>query len=336
VLDLILPRPDETIAPWHFSALAMFLQSTRSQRQGPADSPEMQKRIDRVKRAAGEIVGDEKKESATREAALRLAGSDPSAVSRIVEIARTTPSSTMQKAALAVLKNSRSAETSRLLLKDWTKAAPAFRAVVVDILMARQEWMNDLLEAIEQQTVIPGEISIANRQRLLQHPNATIQRRASMLFAGRNQESRTRILEQYAAVPALKGDAKNGALVFEKNCATCHALRGVGHAVGPDLAGWRDKSVQDFLVAILDPSAAIEPRFINYQIETVDGRSLSGIIEGETATIVTLAQPGGVTEKLLRSQIAEIRALPLSLMPEGLEQAMTPQELADLIAWFKN
>ena len=88
-------------------------------------------------------------------------------------------------------------------------------------------------------------------------------------------------------------------------------------------------------MAILDPNAAIEPRFINYQIETKDGRSLSGVVKAESSTSLTLAQGGGLEEKILRSDIAEIRASNLSLMPEGLEQGMTPQDLADLIAYLK-
>jgi hypothetical protein len=79
----------------------------------------------------------------------------------------------------------------------------------------------------------------------------------------------------------------------------------------------------------------VEPRFISYNIETRDGRSLSGIINAETATTLTLVQPGGIQETILRSDATEIRATGLSLMPEGLEQSMNVQDLADLIAHLK-
>lgn len=127
-----------------------------------------------------------------------------------------------------------------------------------------------------------------------------------------------------------------GAAVFDKNCASCHALRGRGHAVGPNLGEFAGKSVADFLVAILDPNAALNPNFLAYNIETRDGRSLSGMVRGETASSLTLAQSGGLMEKILRGDLQEVRASQLSLMPEGLEQAMTPQDLADLIAWVRN
>ncbi|PYJ00879.1 MAG: hypothetical protein DME25_19575, partial [Verrucomicrobia bacterium] len=122
--------------------------------------------------------------------------------------------------------------------------------------------------------------------------------------------------------------------VFANNCEVCHYLRGRGNNVGPNLASLTQKSPSDFLTAILDPNAAVEPRFIAYNIETKDGRSLTGVISAETATTLTLVQGGGAVEKILRGDIEEIRATGLSLMPEGLEQAITPQDLSDLIAYL--
>jgi putative heme-binding domain-containing protein len=70
-------------------------------------------------------------------------------------------------------------------------------------------------------------------------------------------------------------------------------------------------------------------------VETTDGRTLSGIIVAETASGITLRQPLGVEETLLRERIARIDADDLSLMPQELEKSMTLQELADLLAWLK-
>src|SRR6185369_11126391 len=82
-------------------------------------------------------------------------------------------------------------------------------------------------------------------------------------------------------------------------------------------------------------NAVVEPRFVAYNIEVKDGRSLSGIVSAETATTLTLVQGGGGQETVLRSDIQEMRASGLSLMPEGLEQNMTAQDLANLIAYLK-
>ena len=87
---------------------------------------------------------------------------------------------------------------------------------------------------------------------------------------------------------------------------------------------------------MLDPNAAVEDRFINYTIEMRDGRSLSGIINSETAASLVLVGSGGQRESVLRSEIQEIRGANLSLMPEGLEMTMKPQDFADLIAFLQH
>jgi len=122
---------------------------------------------------------------------------------------------------------------------------------------------------------------------------------------------------------------------FEKNCSTCHFVARAGIQCGTKPCSTGDKPAGDLLLAILDPNAVVEPRFVSYNIETKDGRSLSGIVSAETATTLTLSQAGGITENMLSHDIAEIRASGLSLMPEGFEQAMTPQDLADLIAYLE-
>jgi putative heme-binding domain-containing protein len=105
--------------------------------------------------------------------------------------------------------------------------------------------------------------------------------------------------------------------------------------VGPNLVEFAGKPAEDFVVAILDPNAVIEPKFAAYEVETKDGRSLHGVVKNETATSLSVAQANGLEEKVLRSEIKELRASTLSLMPEGLEQAIAPQDMADLIAWLK-
>jgi hypothetical protein len=88
-------------------------------------------------------------------------------------------------------------------------------------------------------------------------------------------------------------------------------------------------------LAILDPNAAIEPKFVSYQIELADGRSLTGLIKNETASSIQLMQSGGVAETLLRTQVRSMSASRISLMPEGLEEALSLQGMADLISYLK-
>jgi putative heme-binding domain-containing protein len=220
-----------------------------------------------------------------------------------------------------------------LLLAGWTSYPVSVRSGILEILLSRDEGMRKVLDGVEQGLIKPAEVPISKRQALLKHADEKIRQRAIALFP-QNQD-RAKVLARFSDVPKLSGDSERGAQVFAKLCVSCHSFKGQGVAVGPDLMPLGDKTPQDFLLAILDPSSAIEPRFIQYNIETKDGRSLSGIIRAETAGSLTLVQGGGVEEKILRSDIVEKRASNLSLMPEGLEEGNTSQDFADLIAYLK-
>ncbi|MCR9117652.1 MAG: hypothetical protein NXI22_11970, partial [bacterium] len=92
---------------------------------------------------------------------------------------------------------------------------------------------------------------------------------------------------------------------------------------------------ESLFAAILDPSAAVDAKYFSYVIVTNDGRSLSGRLGAETGSSVTLLAAGGKTETILRRDIDELRASDKSLMPEGLEQQLKPQDLADVIEFVR-
>ena len=147
--------------------------------------------------------------------------------------------------------------------------------------------------------------------------------------------TRAAVLEKYRPVISLPGVADRGAQVFARACALCHTFGGVGFDIGPNLALLHDKPADDWLKNILDPSAALEPRFVSYIVETKDGRIFAALIRAETATSLTLAQPGGIVATLLRTDVREVRASKVSLMPDGFENTIVPQEMADLIAFLR-
>jgi putative heme-binding domain-containing protein len=133
----------------------------------------------------------------------------------------------------------------------------------------------------------------------------------------------------------LTGDVGRGKKAFEDHCARCHTPRGESARIGPDLSGINMKSKQELLESILNPSAAVESRYVNYLVTTKDGRMYDGLLGNETPGAVTLR--GGAEEDvtILRKNIAEIRASTISLMPEDLEKSMSKQTVADVIAYLR-
>jgi putative heme-binding domain-containing protein len=225
-------------------------------------------------------------------------------------------------AAVDRLRGMREPLVAKHVLGSWPTLSPALRQKLIDVLITREEWIRELRAALEQQKVSTAEISLPARKRL-------------GIAEANSEGARAEVVAKYRNVKELTPAAARGETLFANNCASCHAFRGLGHAVGPNLVEFAGKSAEDFVLAILDPNAVIEPKFAAYEVETKDGRSLHGVVKNETATSLSVAQANGLEERVLRSEIKEMRASTLSLMPEGLEQAIAPQDMADLIAWLK-
>ena len=220
----------------------------------------------------------------------------------------------------------------RLLLAGWRNHGPQLRAAVLDALLSRDNATGALLDAIEAKQVLPGEIDAERRQRLLRHKSAALRGRAERLLADVVQPDRAKVIEAFRPAVAMEGDPARGAELFAKLCATCHKLGDAGNAVGPDLAGLTDKSPENLLVQILDPNRAVEAQYTNYVVETADGRTLTGILTNETGSSVTLLGADGQAQPVVRSELKSLRSAGVSLMPEGLETGLQPQDLADLFA----
>ena len=142
------------------------------------------------------------------------------------------------------------------------------------------------------------------------------------------------MIETYQAALTLSGNLEQGTAVFKKSCAACHKLGEVGHAVGPDLTALSDRSPAYMLAHVLDPNRAVEARYLSYTLITTDGRTFSGMLAGETSTSVTLLAQENKQHVVLRGEIEELAASGKSLMPEGVEKDISPQAMADLLAYL--
>ena len=131
----------------------------------------------------------------------------------------------------------------------------------------------------------------------------------------------------------------NGKQIFEvANCVACHKLNGAGEQVGPDLAGLDPKTTKtDLLRSLLEPSAKIDEKYQSHIFLMKSGKTVSGMILEETpqrikVTENPLAKAAPVT--LDRSEIEERTKSATSIMPKGLLDKLTSEEILDLIAYI--
>ncbi|CAN5904922.1 hypothetical protein BH11VER1_BH11VER1_06860 [soil metagenome] len=238
----------------------------------------------------------------------------------------------MMAASLALLKKFPVTVTAPLIYELLPKAGPALKRDLVPLLTANATTALELFKRMEKGEFPTAWVDIETRWRY-QRGTGEMRDLAVKLF-GQASEDRAGVIAQYMDCTKMKGDAKKGQLVFSSICIACHKHGTLGVDVGPPLSDVKVKPPEALLSDILDPNRMFEARWSAYQIDTKDGRTMSGLITSENSDSVTLTMMGGVKESIQRSAIKEMKSLDRSLMPPGLEAAITKEQMADLLAFL--
>jgi putative membrane-bound dehydrogenase-like protein len=227
-------------------------------------------------------------------------------------------------------------EVAPVLLKAWRSYTPAVRREVTEAVLRQPDRILAFLDEVQAGHIKPGDLDPQRSRQLINHARPDIRDRARQLLQASLPADRKQVLQRYRAALTLKGDTERGRVVFQKNCATCHRVAGLGVQVGPDISDTLGKAPEAILNDILDPNAAIDSNYLNYIVTTQGGKVLTGIIAAETASSITLRRAENQTDVVLRQDIEEIQSTGVSLMPEGLEKTITVEEMADLLTFLKN
>ncbi len=131
-----------------------------------------------------------------------------------------------------------------------------------------------------------------------------------------------------------KGDPIAGRVVYKKLCGQCHKIYGEGADVGPDITRNGRASFEQLLSNVFDPSLVIGAAYQGLTVVTKEGRVVSGLPIEDSPQRVVLKVQGDKQEIIARSEIDEVVPSKLSLMPEGIEKQLQPQELHDLFAFI--
>jgi putative heme-binding domain-containing protein len=130
------------------------------------------------------------------------------------------------------------------------------------------------------------------------------------------------------------GDAFEGRVVYNKLCGQCHKMHGEGTEVGPDITTNGRSSFDQLLSNVFDPSLVIGASYQQLTVATTDGRVLTGLAVENSDRRIVLKVQGGKLETIARGDVEESRQSEVSLMPEGIEKQLKPQEIADLFAFL--
>ncbi len=244
----------------------------------------------------------------------------------------------VQENALRQLSQVREVEVGQRIVAMWSELGPQTRRFASDLLLYREIHHDALLTGLENKTINIGEMNfdLERRRTLLWWTDVeSTKRRAEQLFGDEGVSTRQEVIDQMKPALAMVGSEVDGAKVFESTCSTCHKYGELGIEVGPVLTEINRKSKETLLHDILDPNAAADSRYINHRLETQGGLVHVGIVSAETDQAFTILKVGGEEVTIQKSNVKSFRSLGTSMMMEGLENGLSHQDMADLLAFLQ-
>ncbi len=288
-----------------------------------------------------ETVGDEDSSDEERidaaSQAVEFMNDDPGVVESLLdEIIPQTPPAVSRGIIRAVGASQWEGAGAELVSK-LTAMTPGLKQAAIVQLLQRPASTMALLDGIENGDLRLDELALDQRQSLNAHPNLEVQQRAKKLMAGGGalpNADRQKVLDQYAVATKNTGDVARGLEVFKVNCSKCHVHGEMGSEVGPNLTGMAVHPKEELLTHILDPSRSVEGNFRAYTVLTADGLVLNGMLASESKTAIELFDTEGKKQSVLREDIEELVMSPKSIMPEGFESAIKPEQMTDLLEFL--
>ncbi len=222
---------------------------------------------------------------------------------------------------------------------------PAFygneKAPALAVLVGRPNFASKLLDAVAAKKIPAKDVTAFQARQIRNFNDPTLDSKLASAWGELHDstDDKRKLIAEWKArlIPQTlaAADKSTGRQVFMQICATCHKLYGEGAAIGPDLTGSGRASLDYLIENIGDPSAIVPAEYRLTIITLKDGRTLAGIVAAKNERSITLQTMTDRTA-LDRSELASIDESAQSLMPDGLLQALTPAQVANLIAYLMN
>jgi putative heme-binding domain-containing protein len=264
----------------------------------------------------------------------------PSCLPELLSLLATPQPDALTQALLTSLARYPAPEVGEAIVSFVRKGPGDLRTLAMSTLASRLDWSKQFLSAIEAGTLKQDDVPADVVRRLALHRDEQLARAVTDRWGVLQQvtsadaqaiiERTRRLLDQSGGTPYA------GHQVFRKTCARCHKLFAEGGDVGPDLTSYKRNDLDNMLLAIIHPSAEIREGYETYQVFTDDGRSITGFIADQDSNVVVLRTAEGQSFTVERNQIDEMEKSPKSVMPDGLIDNLSDEEVRHLFSYLRS
>jgi len=233
-----------------------------------------------------------------------------------------------------------SSGTASEILRRYDKMSSADQQHARLTLASREAWAEELLKAIEDKKIKATDLTAYGARQIRSLGSHSLTTELEKQWGGLRATSKEKakqigFIKKWLSTSNLaKADLSQGHKLFTKHCATCHQLFGEGGKIGPDITGAQRSSLDYMLENIVDPNAAVAKDYQMEVLMTEDGRVVTGLIETENDQTITVQT---VNERLVfpTADIADRRKSDVSIMPQGLLDPLSENEIRDLMGYLQ-
>jgi len=222
------------------------------------------------------------------------------------------------------------------LLEHWPQLSPRSRVRVFEIVQRQPAAARLALERARASPEFAAQFGPAIRTGLRQHADHDVRARAAGLFGDASSATVAERVQRFAGSLATPGDAPRGRVIYQIRCASCHRAHDEGFALGPDLLTVAAAGRESLLMNILDPHREVAPRFEAWSATSRDGEEFLGILADDRPEAILLRAASGVERIIARKDLISLVSTGQSLMPDGLDEGLSPEQMADLLRFIES
>lgn len=230
-------------------------------------------------------------------------------------------------------------KTPAAILDVYSSMTPVEKKDALMTLASRRTYVKPLLAAVGNKKIPSQDLTadILRQLRNFKDPEIDAQVVKTWGVARETEADKLKEIARFKRLIDVKGygDARRGRAVFARTCLQCHTLFGEGGKVGPDITGSNRGDLDYILQNAVDPNAVIPNDYRTSNIETKDERSITGVVTRQDDNAITVVT-ANETLVIPRNELQSVHQTELSMMPEGLLQAISEDEVRDLLAYLRS